>query len=241
MNQERSGRRSILRRHIPEYATEITLILVSLGLLVFAGLTGRMINGETGFFDQRVLLWFRNSEDLADPIGPELLEVVVRDITALGGVIVLALICLFVLGVLCLRKLYGLAGFVLVSVVAGSLMNTLLKEIIARPRPDIVPHATDAALSSFPSGHTMMSTIVYLTLGALLSLSTNNTRIKLYILAWSIVLPFMVGVSRLYLGVHWPTDIIAGWIAGATWSLLCLLIYDHLLAPATVTGGDKSR
>ena len=234
------SRRTLLRRHLPEYATEITLILVSLGLLLFAALTGRMINGKTSLFDQRVLLWFRNPEDLTDPIGPQALEVVVRDITALGGVIVLALICLFVLGVLCLRKLYGLAGFILASVIAGTLMNTLLKEIIARPRPDIVPHATDAALSSFPSGHTMMSTIVYLTLGALLSLATDNTRIKLYILAWSIVLPFMVGISRIYLGVHWPTDIIAGWIAGATWSLLCLLIYDYLLAPSAADSRDGS-
>lgn len=226
-----TGRRPLLRGHFPEYATEITLILISLGLLLFARLTDRMIDGETSVFDQRVLLWFRNPQDLADPVGPELLEVVVRDITALGGVMVLALICLFVLGILCLRKLYRLAGFLLLSVIAGTLMNTLLKELIARPRPDLVSHGTDAALSSFPSGHTMMSTIVYLSLGAMLSLSTENPRIKLYILGWSILLPFLVGISRLYLGVHWPTDIIAGWIAGATWSLLCLLIYDHFFLP----------
>lgn len=218
---------SFLRRHFPEYATEISLFLISLGLLIFARLTGKMINGETGKFDQTVLLWFRNPEDLADPVGPQVLEVIVRDITALGGVMLLSLLCLCVFGYLWLQKQRKLAGFVLACVVAGTMMNTLLKELIARPRPDIFAHATDAALSSFPSGHAMMSTIVFLTLGALLSLSTENKRIKTYILLWSVLLPFIVGISRLYLGVHWPTDIIAGWVAGATWSLLCLLIYDR--------------
>lgn len=224
-----SAQRPPLRRHWPEYATEITIFLISLGLFLFVRLTGKMINGETSEFDREILLWFRNPLDLSEPVGPEVLEVIVRDITALGGVMVLGLLSLAVFGYLWLRRQRALAGFMLGSIVAGTLLNTLLKEVISRSRPDIVPHATDAALSSFPSGHAMMSTVVFLTLGALLSLSTDNRQVKLYILSWSILLPLMVGVSRLYLGVHWPTDILAGWIAGATWSLLCLLVYDRTL------------
>jgi len=222
-----SYKKSPLRRHLPEYATEITLIVISLGLFVFFRLTEHMLDGSTGDFDRQVLLWFRNPSDVSDPVGPQSLEVLVRDITALGGVLVLSLLCVFSCGYLWLRRQTGLALFVGFSVTLGTLINTLLKETIARARPDLFAHGTDAAFSSFPSGHAMMSTMVFLTLGALLSLSTKERRIKIYILSWSIFLPLIVGLSRLYLGVHWPTDIIAGWIAGATWSLLCLWIYHH--------------
>ncbi len=222
-----SYKKSPLRRHLPEYATEIALILIALGLFVFYRLTAHILDGSTGDFDRRILLWFRNPGDVSDPIGPESLEVLIRDITALGGVLVLGLLSLFTCGYLWLRRQPGLALFVAISVTLGTLINTVLKEVIARARPELFAHATDAAFSSFPSGHAMMSTMVYLTLGVLLSLSTENRRLKTYLLAWSIFLPLIVGLSRLYLGVHWPTDILAGWIAGATWSLLCLWIYHH--------------
>ncbi len=221
---------SPLRRHLPEYATEIALILISLGLFVFFKITEKMLDGETGDFDQRVLLWFRNPDDVTLSRGPQSLEVLIRDVTALGGVLILGLLSLSSCGYLWLRRQRGLALFVAVSVSLGTLVNTVLKEVIARPRPDLFAHATDAAFSSFPSGHAMMSTMVFLTLGALLSLSSENRRIKVYLLSWSVLLPLMVGISRLYLGVHWPTDIIAGWIAGATWSLLCLWTYHHFFS-----------
>jgi len=220
---------STLRRNFPEYATEITLILISLGLFVFFRLTEHMLDGSTGDFDRQVLLWFRNPQDLNDPIGPHSLEVAVRDATALGGLLILGLLVLCVCGYLWLSRKRSLAIFIGMSVTLGTLLNTLLKDLIARARPDLFAHATDAAFSSFPSGHAMMSTMVYLTIGALASLSTENRQIKAYILFWSVFLPLIVGLSRLYLGVHWPTDIIAGWLAGATWSLLCLWIYLHFI------------
>ena len=227
---------SPLRRHLPEYATEIALVSISLGLFVFYWLTAHMLEGSTGDFDRRILLWFRNAEDVGDPIGPDSLEVLIRDVTALGGVLILSLLSLFTCGYLWLRRQPGLALFVAVSVTLGTLINTVLKEVIARARPEVFAHATDAAFSSFPSGHAMMSTMVYLTLGVLLSLSTENRRLKNYFLAWSICLPLIVGLSRLYLGVHWPTDILAGWIAGATWSLTSLWIYHHFF-----NGQSRSR
>jgi len=217
------------RRRLPEYKTEIALILVSLGLFTFFKLMEQVLAGETGSFDRSILLWFRNSNDLTDPIGPQWLETVVRDITALGGFLVLGMLSLFVVGYLWLKQRHRMAAFVGISVFTGIALNTLLKELITRPRPDIISHSTGAALSSFPSGHTMMSTVVFLTLGALLSLATEDRKIKFYILFWSILLPLIVGLSRLYLGVHWPTDIIAGWIAGATWALICLLLSQWFL------------
>ena len=222
-------KQSLEKNHLIEYAIEISLVLLSLGLFGFFKLTEEVVEGDTRGFDQSVLLWFRNKADLSDPIGPQWLEVVMRDITALGGLLILGLLTIAACGYLWLTQRHKLALFVAVSIPAGSLLNTLLKEYFTRPRPDIVPHGTGAALSSFPSGHAMMSAVVFLTLGALLSLSTENTRIKIYILFWSVFLTVIVGISRVYLGVHWPTDIIAGWIAGGTWAVLCLLVGHWLL------------
>jgi undecaprenyl-diphosphatase len=215
----------------PEYVAEIGIIIISLGLLGFVTLSGEVIEGETQSFDQQLLLWFRNSNDLSDPIGPPWLEVVIRDISALGGLTMLGMLTLAACGYLWLHRQPRLAVFIALAVTTGSLLNTLLKALFGRARPDIVPHGTSAALSSFPSGHAMMSAMVFLTLGALLSLSTDDNRVKLYILCWSVVLTLLVGISRVYLGVHWPTDIIAGWMAGATWALVCLLLSRRFVLP----------
>lgn len=219
------------KSHLPEYTTESIVIGVSLGLYGFIKLTEEVVDGDTRGFDRDILLMFRNPDQLLDPVGPAWLEVVVRDITAMGGLITLALLTLAACGYLLLTQRYRLAMFVAACVAGGSLVNTLLKSFIERPRPDIVPHGTSAALSSFPSGHAMMSAVVFLTLGAILAYASNTTRIKIYILSWSVLLTVLVGTSRVYLGVHWPTDIIAGWIGGATWALLCLLV-SRVIFPA---------
>jgi len=220
------------KSHLPEYATEVIVIGVSLGLYGFIKLTERVEDGDTRGFDHVLLLMFRNPGQLADPVGPAWLEVVVRDITALGGLITLALLTTAACGYLWLTYKYRLAIFVAGCVAGGALLNTLLKSFIERPRPDIVPHGTSAALSSFPSGHAMMSAIVFLTLGALLAYASDTTRVKVYFLSWSVLLTVLVGVSRVYLGVHWPTDVIAGWIGGATWAMLCLLA-SRVIVPAS--------
>lgn len=226
------------RRDLPEYATAIVVIIISLGLYAFIKLTGEVVDGDTVGFDQQLLLMLRNPADITDPAGPPWLEVIVRDLTALGGAVTLGMLTLAVCGYFWLQHRPRMALFVVLAMAGGSLFNGLLKEFFERPRPDLVPHATAAAMSSFPSGHAMMSTVAFLTLGALLAHASNRIRIKFYILGWSLLLTVLVGVSRVYLGVHWPTDIIAGWIAGGVWALLSLLVCRWLLFDSPVSSGS---
>jgi undecaprenyl-diphosphatase len=112
---------------------------------------------------------------------------------------------------------------VLVSVVTGVLLSQTTKWAFARPRPELVPHGVEIHTASFPSGHAMMSAVVYLTLGALLARTQSSQAVKAYILGVAIFLTTAVGASRVYLGVHWPTDVLAGWALGGLWALICWL------------------
>jgi undecaprenyl-diphosphatase len=149
---------------------------------------------------------------------------IMRDITALGGTAVLALLSLSVIGYLALLRRYDLALLVIVSVGGAMLLNFLLKLGFDRPRPDLVPHLTEAYQTSFPSGHSMSSAATYLTLGAMMARVQPRRRLKVYFLAIAIAVMLMVGISRVYLGVHWPTDVLGGWAAGAIWALSCWLV-----------------
>jgi undecaprenyl-diphosphatase len=180
-----------------------------------------VLEGETHAFDRAVLLAFRNPLDPSDPIGPTWLEIMFRDITALGGTTVLTLMTIAVIGFLLIDGKRAAAVLVLVSVVGGVLLSSVLKFGIDRPRPDLVAHLVEVHTASFPSGHAMLSAVVYLTLGGLLSRVEGPRRIKIYVLSVAVTLTFLIGLSRVYLGVHWPTDVLAGWCAGAAWAVLC--------------------
>jgi undecaprenyl-diphosphatase len=187
-------------------------------------LADEISEGETRGFDTAILLAFRNPADHADPIGPWWLEVMMKDITSLGSTTVLTLITSAAIIYLLIERKYAAALFVLVAIGGGSLLSTLLKLGFERPRPDLVAHAAEVYTASFPSGHALMSTVAYLTLGALLARLQKQRRIKLYFLVVAVLLSALIGVSRIYLGVHWPTDVLAGWSVGAAWALACWLV-----------------
>ncbi|WP_052763980.1 phosphatase PAP2 family protein [Microvirga massiliensis] len=203
-------------------------IVVPLGvagaaLLLFTRIAGEVVEGDTRAFDEAVLLALRSSGDLSDPIGPVWLEEMMRDFTALGGTGVLAMLTVAVAGFLLMTRKSHAAAMILVSVVSGVVLSSLLKWGFARPRPELVPHEAAVYTQSFPSGHAMMSAVVYLTLGALLARTQAQTSVKIYLLVVAGLLTLLVGASRVYLGVHWPTDVIAGWALGSVWALLSWL------------------
>jgi undecaprenyl-diphosphatase len=190
-------------------------------LLAVAKLANAVFAGGTRAFDEWLLLALRVPGNPADPIGPIWFEEMARDVTALGSTGVLTLMVLSVTGFLAMTRKGYAALFVLVSVLGGTLISQTLKFAWARPRPDLVPHGAEVYTASFPSGHSMMSAVVYLTLGALLARTQQDRGTKVYILTIAVLVAALVGMSRVYLGVHWPTDVLAGWMLGGVWALLC--------------------
>lgn len=194
------------------------------GLSVFVQVADAVTEGETRVLDRGLLLALRNPNDLSDPLGPPWLQEVGRDLTALGGTALLTLLTVAVVTHLVLRQKPRAAAFVALSVVGALLLSLVLKGVFERPRPALVPQLSHVLTSSFPSGHSMLSAAVYLTLGALLARFQNNILLKAHVLVWALLLSVLVGVSRVYVGVHWPTDVLAGLAAGAAWASLCWLV-----------------
>lgn len=187
----------------------------------FAELADAVMERDTHAIDRTILLAMRVDGAIDDPVGPRWLEGVARDLTALGSVAVTVLATLASALYLALRRKHRALAFTLVTVIGGVVLSTVLKQGFDRPRPDLVSHGVLVHTASFPSGHAMMSAVVYMTLAALLARLHENVRVKLFLLGWGMLLSALVGVSRVYLGVHWPTDVVAGWAVGATWSLAC--------------------
>jgi undecaprenyl-diphosphatase len=216
-----SWHRSIGRWAQREFAVLATLALAAAAVWGFMALADEVLEGETHALDEAILLALRSATDPSDPLGPGWLEELMRDITALGSTGVLTFITLAVAGFLALDRKSHAALFVVVAVGGGMLLSTALKLGFDRPRPDLVPHGSIVYTASFPSGHSMLAAVVYLTLGALLARVQPRFVLKLYLLGLAILLTVAVGTSRVYLGVHWPTDVLAGWAVGAAWALFC--------------------
>ena len=206
----------------------IALLIIILAVWAFVALAYEVVAGDTLSFDESCVRALRRADDPAKPIGPGWLAEVGRDLTALGGVTLLTLLTLAVAGFLRLRKMYGAMWLVLLATLGGLLTSTLLKSLFERPRPSLVPHLANVYTSSFPSGHSMLSATVYLTLGTLLARFVHQQSLKAYLLIVALMLTLLVGVSRVFMGVHYPTDILAGWAAGLTWALACWLVARFL-------------
>ncbi|MFT0860294.1 phosphatase PAP2 family protein [Ancylobacter sp. G4_0304] len=211
-------------RFFAELGVLYALIAIAAGLLGFALLADEVIEGETHGFDEALLLAFRVPGDTADPLGPAWLEIAMLDITALGSTTVLILVTLIVTGFLFMDGKRASALFVLLATASGGVMSTLLKLGFERPRPDLVAHLVEVHTLSFPSGHAMGAALTYLTLGVLIVRTEHKRRIKAYALTVAVTLTLLIGISRVYLGVHWPTDVLAGWCLGGAWALACWLV-----------------
>jgi len=203
------------RREIGLTSAFLAFALITLGFVAL----DRIMGG--GGFDRALLLALRMPGDPADPIGSARFEEAVRDVTALGSFAVLSLVTLAAAGFLFALRRNAEAGLVLFTAIGGQFVSETLKAVIGRPRPDLVAHIVDTTSASFPSGHAMMSAAIYLTIGAMLARVQERRRARTYIHVVAVLITLLVGASRVYLGVHWPTDVLAGWCMGAAWAILC--------------------
>jgi len=218
-----------------QFSVLLAGIVVAGGLWGFVELAEVARDTTAHAFDTDIMLAFREASRPDDPIGPLWLEEAVRDITALGSVVVLVLVTAAAIFYLLLIGWWRQALVVLVAVGGGQIVSSLLKLGIDRPRPDLVSHLVNVQTLSFPSGHAMMAAVTYLTLGSMLAGIVPGRSTRIYVLGVAILITLLVGVSRVYLGVHWPSDVLAGWCAGFAWATLCWLVERRVLTGARPT------
>jgi undecaprenyl-diphosphatase len=215
---------NLRRLALSEIGAVIAIGIAALGALAFKMIADEALEGDTHAFDTSILMALREPGDAENPIGPDWLADVMADVTALGGNAVLTLL---VVGVVVYLLSVGKRGTALLvggAVGSGAILSTFLKLGFDRPRPDLVAHLSHAYSSSFPSGHAMLSAVTYLTLGVLLARAHERRRTKIIVMTYGVTLTVLIGLSRIYLGVHWPTDVMAGWALGAAWAAAWWLI-----------------
>jgi undecaprenyl-diphosphatase len=217
-----------LRVHTNLLVLFVTFLVVG-GVWAFVHIADEVIEGDTQHFDEWAVRALRMPDPDAPagapkvPIGPRWAREVGRDMTALGGMAVMFLVTAAVVGYLLMVRKYRAMWLVIIATGGGLAISSVLKSAFDRPRPD-VEHYSYVVTSSFPSGHSMMSAVVYLTLGSLLTRLVPDWHVKIYLIVLAILLTMLVGLSRIYMGVHYPTDVLAGWTAGLVWAMLCWLV-----------------
>ena len=204
------------------------VFVVVVSIWGFVELADEVVEGDTQKLDLWVLQQLRHSDDLRRPLGPAWLIEAGQEITALGGNFVLTLVVLAVLGYLLRQRAFAAMWLVLIATLGGALLSFTFKLFFGRERPDAALHLVTVYSPSFPSGHAMLSAVVYLTLGALLAQVVPRRADKMYFLIVAFILTLLIGLSRVYLGVHYPTDVLAGWSVGLAWALLCWVVARYL-------------
>ena len=205
-----------------EFAALGALAIVSLGIMTFVEIAADMTGANGRAFDQRVLHWMQPVA--GQPRGPWWLNEAAADITSLGGIAVLTLFAVVALGMLLILGKRLSAVLLVVGLAGGIALSECLKALFERERPSAAFQAVETLNASFPSGHALLSTVFYLTVAVMMTRAFSKRRLKAYVLGVGMVFALMVGLTRVYLGAHWASDVMAGWCVGAAWAMALWLV-----------------
>ena len=218
------------------------LVIAALAALgVVAVLMESIAEGGSFRFDTALLVALRRPGHLDQPIGPSWLLQSAIDLSALGGFTLQWLLggaSVLFLVYICRR---AEAAWLAASIVGASILNASLKSLLHRPRPELVPHLANVSNASFPSGHAMISAAIYLTIGAMMAETQPSRSARIFLMSFAGVLVLLIGASRIYLGVHWPSDVLAGWCLGTVWALLVFCANRTLRVVATSSSAGPTR
>ena len=197
------------------------IIVAAVGTFLFALLANHVMAGSTQAFDEAALRWIKNYHSPA-------LDDAMLEITALGtGMVVIAIVCVSGLFLVLTKHKYS-ALLLLVATVGGMMLDTVLKLQFGRPRPQIFTWGTHASMSSFPSGHAMSATIVYTTVAYLAARLQKRLWARWATMLVAAAIIVMIAISRMYLGVHYPSDVLAGAIVGLSWAAFCMATLEAI-------------
>ncbi|MEQ9813279.1 MAG: phosphatase PAP2 family protein [Azospirillaceae bacterium] len=198
------------------------------GLAGFAAIAMAVAIGEAEAVDRPLLLAFRVVGDIADPLGPPWFEEMAAELTTLGGYPVLVIAGTIAFVTLWLSRQHAAALFLAASLAGGSTLSQLLKLVFARARPDLVEPLDRTFTASFPSGHATVGMLAWLVLAAVAARFVPRHAVRAFLVCSALVLGVVIGLSRVYLGVHWPSDVAAGWCLGIAWAAGCWLAAHYL-------------
>jgi len=205
----------------------LNILIILFALVTFFYVAQKVQSGSTTNIDYYVLNSLRADNPTSEPLGSNWLTIIMTDITAFGGATIIFFVTASVVMYMLLKKNYSFLLLILIATIGGVVISLGLKEFFSRERPPIEYHLITVKSLSFPSGHATMASVVYLTQGALFAKIQSVKTIRFFVLAVSVILVFLIGISRIYLGVHYPTDVIAGWAVGTAWASFCWLVVKN--------------
>lgn len=214
--------RRALRVARSEIAALTALLVVALGVMTFVEVADDMTEADGQAFDQMVLQWMQPVA--GQPRGPWWMHEAAADLTSLGGISVLALFAAIAFGFLLIQRKRLSAVLLLVGLAGGVVLSEGLKAVFERARPPVEYQAVETLNASFPSGHALLSAVFYLTLGVMLTRAFSKRRLKAFVLGSAMLIAMLIGLTRIYLGAHWATDVFAGWSVGAAWAMSLWLV-----------------